>query len=406
MSASFTFSPLPGLVRQRLSAARDLPFLTFYDDATGERTELSHATLANWVAKTTNLLLEEYEVAPGDRVVLALPTHWTTAVIALACWAARAAVVVADQDAPGTALAALGAPALVVEAEQQVAGPRAPAGAPRMVVGAGLAGRLAGERPPGALVYGEEVGAHGDDLEDTGPAADDDALLHLPGGGGPPVRLVQRNLFAAAAAVAAWGLAPDARVLSTRSLRSVDGLVLGVLGAYVAGGSVVMVHRPDPRALGRRIRDERVTAVLAGGEDLAALPPAEDVRLRAVLCPAGASRAEQAQAQARAGVAVSVGHGLVAATCASSFTPPAPDPAVQAWLTRSAAPSVGVASAQAEVAVLGPGGAPVAEGQRGEVCVRGPVVTPDAGAWLHSGDEGFWETGPDGLAYVFLTGAV
>ena len=34
------------------------PLLTFYDDATGERTELSGATLANWVAKTANLLVD------------------------------------------------------------------------------------------------------------------------------------------------------------------------------------------------------------------------------------------------------------------------------------------------------------------------------------------------------------
>src|SRR5688572_3007266 len=31
------------------------PLLTWYDDATGERTELSGATLDNWVAKTANL---------------------------------------------------------------------------------------------------------------------------------------------------------------------------------------------------------------------------------------------------------------------------------------------------------------------------------------------------------------
>jgi uncharacterized protein (TIGR03089 family) len=34
------------------------PLVTFYDDATGERVELSVATYANWVAKTSSLLVE------------------------------------------------------------------------------------------------------------------------------------------------------------------------------------------------------------------------------------------------------------------------------------------------------------------------------------------------------------
>ena len=36
--------------------------------STGERTELSATTLANWVAKTANLLQEEFDVGPGSTV--------------------------------------------------------------------------------------------------------------------------------------------------------------------------------------------------------------------------------------------------------------------------------------------------------------------------------------------------
>ena len=42
------------------------PLLTWYDDATGERTELSGATLANWVAKTANLLVDGCGLGAGD----------------------------------------------------------------------------------------------------------------------------------------------------------------------------------------------------------------------------------------------------------------------------------------------------------------------------------------------------
>ena len=41
------------------------PLLTFHDDATGERTELSVATFANWVAKTANLLADDLGAGPG-----------------------------------------------------------------------------------------------------------------------------------------------------------------------------------------------------------------------------------------------------------------------------------------------------------------------------------------------------
>ncbi|COV98655.1 TIGR03089 family protein [Mycobacterium tuberculosis] len=39
------------------------PRITYYDDATGERIELSAVTLANWAAKTGNLLRDELAAA-------------------------------------------------------------------------------------------------------------------------------------------------------------------------------------------------------------------------------------------------------------------------------------------------------------------------------------------------------
>ena len=42
------------------------PLVTFYDHATGERTELSVATYANWVAKTASLLAEEHDLERGQ----------------------------------------------------------------------------------------------------------------------------------------------------------------------------------------------------------------------------------------------------------------------------------------------------------------------------------------------------
>ena len=49
------------------------PLLTYYDDATDERTELSAATLGNWAAKTANYLRDEIGVAEGDVLGAATP---------------------------------------------------------------------------------------------------------------------------------------------------------------------------------------------------------------------------------------------------------------------------------------------------------------------------------------------
>ena len=42
------------------------PLVTWYDETTGERVELSVATYANWVAKTASLLVEEHDLERGD----------------------------------------------------------------------------------------------------------------------------------------------------------------------------------------------------------------------------------------------------------------------------------------------------------------------------------------------------
>ena len=69
------------------------PRITFYDDATGERIELSSVTLANWAAKTGNLLRDELGATAGTRVAVLLPAHWQTAAVLFGIWWIGAEVV-------------------------------------------------------------------------------------------------------------------------------------------------------------------------------------------------------------------------------------------------------------------------------------------------------------------------
>ena len=72
---------LPSLNRADATAPR----VTFYDDATGERIELSAKVLSNWAAKAANALVEEFDAALGTTVGLVLPLHWRAFYWALAC---------------------------------------------------------------------------------------------------------------------------------------------------------------------------------------------------------------------------------------------------------------------------------------------------------------------------------
>ena len=47
------------LLARRVRSDGAAPLVTYYGTASGARTELSATTLANWVAKTSNLLTDE-----------------------------------------------------------------------------------------------------------------------------------------------------------------------------------------------------------------------------------------------------------------------------------------------------------------------------------------------------------
>lgn len=73
------------------------PLLTFYDEATGERVELSVVTYANWVAKLSSLY-DELGLERGMTLRVDLPVHWLVPVVLGAAW--NVGLVVSDTDTP------------------------------------------------------------------------------------------------------------------------------------------------------------------------------------------------------------------------------------------------------------------------------------------------------------------
>lgn len=90
-----TFAEVLG---RRLRNDPGQPLVTFYDDDTGERVELSVTTYANWVAKAASLLVDELDLERGARLRIDLPPHWLGTVFLGAAW--TAGLVVSGDDEP------------------------------------------------------------------------------------------------------------------------------------------------------------------------------------------------------------------------------------------------------------------------------------------------------------------
>ena len=230
------------------------PLVTSYDDATGERVELSATTLANWVAKTANLLQDEFDVGPGSTVAVALPVHWQTAAVLLGVWSCGAAVLDTAAEDDGRLDAAD-----VVLAAQDRLGPLEELDLPDLVglslhpLGTGMTG-YAGPARDFAL----EVRGHGDVFTPYVPA--DPASPGLTTGG---LQLTLGGLADAAAELAGrLGITAGDRVLVDERTAAEAGPVAWLLAPLAAGASLVLQRAPDPSRLVRRAAEERVTATL------------------------------------------------------------------------------------------------------------------------------------------------
>jgi uncharacterized protein (TIGR03089 family) len=242
------------LLASVLAADPSRPLVTFYDDASGERVELSGKTFGNWVAKTANLLVDGLDAEPGDRVLLALPPHWQTAVWLFACWSAG--LVVEPVWPAATDAQVDDVRAEIVVAAEELLPVRMDA---REVVGLSLhaLGAPLTDCPPGVVDYAVEIRSYGDHFAPYAPV--DPAGTAL---------IVSKDTFTAAALVRLardaaqdWGLDAQTRVLVNMPYITVNMLLAGLLAPLAANGSVIIQRNLNESTLERRITLEHVTAV-------------------------------------------------------------------------------------------------------------------------------------------------
>ncbi|QWZ06767.1 TIGR03089 family protein [Nocardioides panacis] len=236
----------PAALAALLRSDPSRPLVTFYDDATGERIELSVTTYANWVAKTAGLATDELDAERGGLVLVDLPTHWQGAVWLGAAWSVG--LTVTDD------------PALAGRADLVVCGPDRVAAyaslAERVPVVAlslrPLGGRFAEPLPAGVTDYGAVVLAQPDVFVAYDPPTGDDVAWRDAEG-----TSTQADLLAGAAGVVTAG----GRLLTDVNPCTRAGLAT-VLGPLVAGAGVAWVRHPDGSGWDRRAEQERATDLL------------------------------------------------------------------------------------------------------------------------------------------------
>ncbi len=228
----------PTILERLLRGEAARPFVTFYDHASDERTELSVTTYANWVAKTASLLAEELDLERGQSIRIDLPAHWLGPVFLGAAWTVGLVVTEAD------------------DADAVVCGPErvdhwATAAADTTVLASALhplGMRFAEPLPDGVHDFGAEVWSQPDAFVPFDPP--DAADLAVDG-------TTQRELWDAAAAGSV--LTDGGRVLTEENPASPSGIP-SFTEPLVRGGSLVLVAHADPGRLEATYASEHATA--------------------------------------------------------------------------------------------------------------------------------------------------
>lgn len=239
-------------------AGADVPLLTYYDDATGERMELSATALGGWASRTAGLLHEGCGLGVGSRLAVLLPPHWQTAAVLLGAWSAGLTVSFRLAATAGLPVIGDGAAGpldavFVSRARQDDWLEDVPHARHRFVLGLAPHAAPMAHVPDGYRDYITEVGRHTDSLPAYTPVGRGDAAS------------VDGTTFRE------WGSLATG-VAEELGLRTGDRLLVDaartehpafwLLAPLSVGASVVLCANLDPAALDARVAAERITRVI------------------------------------------------------------------------------------------------------------------------------------------------
>jgi long-chain acyl-CoA synthetase len=214
----------------------------------------------------------------------------------------------------------------------------------------------------------------------------------------------------------------DTRILTVLPVHHVNGLIISSLLPWYTGLSTVLCDRFRSEVFWADVEAEQATfcsVVPTLLEFLLASDGGPPACFREFACGAGPLLVETAlDVEQRFKVPVRHLWGLSETTAVATLMPRLEESERSWWHREYGFPSIGPAVPHVEVCVLGPAGESVGVGVRGELAVRGatvmrgyaspPEATDEAfhDGWFHTGDEGFWESGPGGTPFFFITGRI
>lgn len=210
-------------------------------------------------------------------------------------------------------------------------------------------------------------------------------------------------------AMLAFGSSRDDVILTAAPLFHIGGLNVMTLHSFHIGAKVVLLRNFDPARVLSDIERFQVThmfgapAMFLFMSQHAAFASTDLGSVRSLVCGAAPVPESLIELYATRGVDFCQGYGLTETAPFSAFLTPE-------WASKKFG-SAGQPPLFSETRIVDSDNRPVAPGERGEICLRGPNIMkgywnrPDATAtaideqgWFHSGDVGYFDE--DGFLYI------
>ncbi|RIK65880.1 MAG: long-chain fatty acid--CoA ligase [Planctomycetota bacterium] len=419
------------------------PWMTYYPcvaDDESPAAEFTFGGFADLIDRVAGLLQSRYGIRPGGSVATLTINQPLTVAIYFAAWRLGARVVPVNpsesDDRVGYIVGNSEATVLIAHASV-----RENFSAVEKAIGPGVrrAIILDGATRPDAADAGWEDFSAALDAYDGGanlprPADVDphgDALVVYTSGttGNPKgVVLTQHQMLCDAYAISRWHDIDDRTVLmNVLPIHHVNGTVVTLLTPAFVGAHVIVNKRFKSGGFWKKLARHNVAIVSVVPTLLQFLIEADEEFIaedlpgfRHFICGAGPLSVELARDfQDKFGLRIVHGYGLSETVCYSCFLPIDLEWEDHThWMYDHGFPSIGCPIDTNEMAIHDENGQSVAEGQKGEIVIRGHNVmscyfhNPEANAsafkygWFRSGDEGFLLHGPGDRQYFFITGRI
>jgi long-chain acyl-CoA synthetase len=417
--------PLPYMGISELLAEREddeRPWLIWYD-IDGNRLELKYKEFVYHVRQCAAFLIDS-GIGKGDRVATVSHNHWHTIVHYFACWMIGSTVVPINLGEDDERIAFI---LEFAEVKYAFVRDQYVARWDSILSKHGLSGKI-----QSTTCTSDSLGYSSDHrVEDVKPwfSYNEGSLIVFTSGttGNPKaVLLTQGIMMENARSIMEWhGFGWDDRMMCVLPIHHVNGTILTMLTPFYTGSSTVLNQKFQTEHFFERIAQEQVRTVSVVPTLLQYLmhhwPNGLEISIphfKYIICSAGPLTVNTARNFTEIfGIRIIHGYGLSETTCYSCFMPLNLDKEEHdAWLHDHGYPSIGIELPCNDMDIHDAAGKPLAQGERGEIVIRGPNIMQEyyrneeanastfAWGWFRSGDEGFWMGDGKGNRYFFITG--